>query len=323
MPCAHLAVGALGLEVGDRDFVARIDAQVFGGPGVEHDLVVGQWFDRIALGRFEGAQRRLGAKVDGRDRGVGDLFFAGGDRVGQIGEDVLRLVVGERAMDGAGGRGADEHAVAGGLRVAGLVDRDVDAVVGQRGVERLLQRIVACFGWRGVRLTGDEDGVDLLRLFDGALQRFCGDECVERQPLAGMQREAAQAFGRQNGRDGEPAIANGFGLAPQGAVGRNLALAAHAHQHFVADLGADLVGQRPIEHHLAAVGRFLGAPVAQRPEALVAADDGHLACAERAIGAGMFDGALHDDGGHGLAEAFVEAGRGGHFVGELRGRNGR
>ncbi len=291
------AVRALRLEVRDLDLVARLGPQVLGRPRVEHDLVVGQRLDRLSASGKQRPQRRLAHEVDGRDRRIGNLVAAAGDRVGQVGKQRLRPIRRKRLHRRAHHGRLNDHAVAGQLHVAQLVPLDFDAIVGQLRTQRLLERRVGRGRRCAIVASGHEDRVCLPALLQRVGQRLGRHECVERHQLARVERESAQSLGRNHGRHRQPAIPYGFGLAAQRAIGRYLARAAQPQQHLVAHLHADFLGQRRIEHDLARAGRLRGSAAAELPEIGSAAHDGHLPGPQSAVG--VLDRSLHVDRRHG------------------------
>ena len=284
---------AFRLEKLKLDRVARLQShalllEVFGGPAIEHDFLLGERGDRLAVESQERTERRPGAEIERRDRGIRNLplSVAGENIVRQIGERRLTADLAEGPLRGALDGLLQQHSIGREIEIAGRRFFDRQAIVGQlRGQGPLEQVVVGLRRIVAFRLDAGENRIDAVGLIEGRLQRGRGDKGIEGNLLRRPQPEAAQSGRRNDPLDGQGGQrANGVGLAPQGAFGRNVAGHRQPHDHFVADLGPQRGGQRLVEHDLIgadlqvrSAGRSAGSPRRKGlPKALAAADHIHL-----------------------------------------------
>ncbi len=66
---------------------------------------------------------------------------------------------------------------------------------------------------------------------------------VQRELLRGHQAESAHALSRDDRPDFHSAIGDGLGLAAQRAIAGNIARRRQPHDHFVADVNVQFLGQ--------------------------------------------------------------------------------
>ncbi len=220
----NVAMRALGLEKRQFDRFARIhgyalSGKIIRGPGVQHDLVVADGSDFLAITIHERTERRLIGKIDGGHGRVGDFSAAvvGQDVIRQIGEDGLRMIGAKGLHHGRFDCRLQQHPVGREVEVTvvGLVNRD--AVIGQRWMQCCLKRLVALNACRFIVATaGDQNCVDTPFDAQHLLQGFRRSKRIERRLLRGPQTEAAQTIGWNDFADVQTPTADGFGFAPSG-----------------------------------------------------------------------------------------------------------